>query len=53
MEMELKNRKLQDCSQEWRKLLLEAKQLGLTPKEIRYFFQIKKSNILSNNINSF
>ncbi|MGE6258922.1 anti-repressor SinI family protein [Heyndrickxia sporothermodurans] len=50
MGIELKNRKLQNRSEEWRKLLLEAKKLGLTPKEIRYFFQIKKSNILSNNM---
>lgn len=32
--------------EEWRKLLLDAKHLGITPAEIRHFFQLSKSTNL-------
>ncbi|MBL5768687.1 DNA-binding anti-repressor SinI [Bacillus sporothermodurans] len=42
MELKEKNESI-DQREEWRKLLEEARNLGITPNEIRHFLEITKT----------
>ncbi|MBU9713599.1 anti-repressor SinI family protein [Evansella tamaricis] len=45
--VEMQHANMQVQEKEWEKLLKEARELGITPTEIRNFFKQKKLNLSS------